>query len=80
LGRVFPNDNLVVIARSRGNRVYYHVHHQAPDQPRGRGAPKRYGERFDLKDDSTWGHPMRPTCLPIPASTVVVHCEGALTR
>lgn len=57
LGRVFPNDNLVVIARSRGNRVYYRVHQPDPDQPRGPGGPKRYGDRFDLHDESTWGAP-----------------------
>jgi len=62
LGRVFPNDNLVVIARSRGNRVYYRVHQSDSDQPRGPGAPKRYGERFDLHDESTWGAPDEIDC------------------
>lgn len=57
LGRLFPNDDLVVITRSRSNRVYYRVYQADPAQPRGRGAPKRYGERFDLKDPSTWGNP-----------------------
>ena len=57
LARVFPNDSLVVIARSRGNRVYYRVHQPDPDQRRGPGAPRRYGERFDLHDESTWGPP-----------------------
>jgi len=57
LGRLSLDDNLVDITRSRSNRVYYRVYQADPAQPRGRGAPKRYGERFDLKDTSTWGNP-----------------------
>lgn len=46
-------ENLVVIARCRSNRVFYRQP-QAEEQRR-RGRPRWYGERFDLKDASTWG-------------------------
>jgi hypothetical protein len=48
------NQNLVVIARVRSNRVFY----QSPpasvnDTPR-RGCPKKYGSRFSLASEDTW--------------------------
>jgi len=47
--------NLVNIARASSNRVFYR---QAPPvEKSGRGHPTWYGERFDLKDPSTWGKP-----------------------
>ncbi len=48
--------NLVNVVRSRSNRVFYR---QAPpvEGKRGKGHPTWYGERFDLKDPSTWGEP-----------------------
>jgi hypothetical protein len=48
--------NLVVVARSRSNRVFY----QRPipsKKPPGKGHPTCYGERFDLKDNETWHEP-----------------------
>jgi len=48
--------NLVVVARSRSNRVFY----QRPipcERPPGKGHPTWYGERFDLKDNETWHEP-----------------------
>jgi hypothetical protein len=47
--------NWVVVTRLRSNRVLY-----GPPPPRGphqRGRPRRYGERFDLRDSRTWGPP-----------------------
>ncbi len=49
------HENLVTVARVRSNRVFY----QSPklcEWPRRRGHPTWYGERFDLKDQTTW-HP-----------------------
>jgi hypothetical protein len=57
LGRVFPNANLVTIVRSRGNRVYYRPYVAPVTAPRGRGAPKHYGDRFALREPTTWGPP-----------------------
>ncbi len=50
------HENLVTLARVRSNRVFY----QSPplcEEPAGRGHPLWYGERFDLKDESTWHQP-----------------------
>jgi hypothetical protein len=48
--------NLVNIVRSAGNRVFYR---QPPpvEGECGQGHPTWYGERFSLKDSSTWGEP-----------------------
>ena len=53
---VQEHKNLVHVTRARGNRVFYR---QAPPvQGESRqGHPTWYGERFDLKDASTWGEP-----------------------
>jgi len=53
---VEEHENLVNVVRSRSNRVFYR---QAPPVvgKRGPGHPTWYGERFDLKDPSTWGEP-----------------------
>jgi len=48
--------NLVIVARSRSNRVFY----QSPvisDAPVGKGHPTWYGARFELKDPDTWHKP-----------------------
>jgi hypothetical protein len=49
-------ENLVNVVRSRSNRVFYR---QPPlvEGKSGPGHPTWYGERFDLKDPSTWGEP-----------------------
>jgi len=54
LGQVAQHDNLVIIARLRGNRTLYRVPmaHVAPQ-----GHPLWYGERFDLQEPTTWGTP-----------------------
>ena len=47
--------NLVVVTRVRSNRVFY----QSPEissQP-SKGHPKWYGNKFDLKDETTWHQP-----------------------
>ena len=48
--------NLVVVARSRSNRVFYQRPIPSKKTP-GKGHPTWYGERFDLKDNETWHEP-----------------------
>ncbi len=56
LGQLADQANLVIIARSAGNRVYYR--RPAPaDQADGSGHPTWYGERFALGRPETWGQP-----------------------
>jgi hypothetical protein len=50
------HQNLVIIARSRSNRVFY----QSPiptEKSLEKGHPTWYGERFDLKEPQTWHEP-----------------------
>ena len=56
LSKQAQHENLITLARVRSNRVFY----QSPplcEEPAGRGHPLWYGERFDLKDESTWHQP-----------------------
>ncbi len=48
------HDNLVTIARARSNRVLYRVFVPDDDADNAQGHPRWYGDRFDLKDSSTW--------------------------
>ena len=55
-------NNLVVIARCRSNRVFY----QSPpvkELNKKRGCPRKYGERFDLGDAETWHSPDETTVV-----------------
>jgi len=54
LGEVKEKPNLVTIARCRSNRVFYRCP-QPTDSVRGH--PRWYGQKFDLKDQSTWTAP-----------------------
>ena len=50
------HQNLVIIARSRSNRVFY----QRPipvEKSLAKGHPTWYGKRFDLKEPQTWHEP-----------------------
>ncbi len=49
------HENLVTVARVRSNRVFYQLPTTC-ECPKRRGHPTWYGERFDLKDETTW-HP-----------------------
>ena len=67
------HENLVTIGRVRSNRVFY----QSPNAcswPRRRGHPTWYGERFDLKDETTW-HPPDETSQ----TTLITHRGKVLT-
>lgn len=54
LGSVVKHENLVNVLRVRSNRVFYRQP-PAMEGTRSRGHPRWYGERFALKDPSTWG-------------------------
>jgi len=56
LGRVGQHRNLVSVTRSAANRVFYRQFIPEPGVKKC-GHPRWYGERFDLKDDTTWGPP-----------------------
>lgn len=47
------HENLVSIVRVRGNRVFYRCPPLC-DSSQGKGHPRWYGDRFDLKDETTW--------------------------
>jgi len=49
-------DNLVNVARASSNRVFYRQHLSVKELC-GQGHPTWYGERFDLKNSSTWAKP-----------------------
>lgn len=53
--------NRVIITRARSNRVFYRL--PAVSTEKRRGHPRWYGERFDLKDETTWGTPDEQTTL-----------------
>jgi hypothetical protein len=55
LGRVGKQRQLVSVTRAAENRVFYRQA-SSPSAPR-QGHPCWYGERFDLKDATTWGAP-----------------------
>ena len=50
------HENLVTVARVRSNRVFYQLPTTC-EWPKRRGHPTWYGERFDLKDETTWHSP-----------------------
>jgi hypothetical protein len=56
LGRVGPRANLVNVVRVAENRVFYRSPAEVEGEA-GPGHPRWYGERFDLKDPTTWGEP-----------------------
>jgi hypothetical protein len=50
------NPNQVHISRARNNRVFNYPF-VAPEEPKKKGRPKHYGERHDLRDQTTWETP-----------------------
>lgn len=54
LGDLTNYKNLVTITRSRCSRVFYTLPKIDNNQPKRRGHPQWYGDKFDLKDESTW--------------------------
>jgi len=56
LGRVGALPDAVQVVRSAGNRVFYRAL-PAPVGKAPQGHPTWYGDRFDLKNATTWGRP-----------------------
>jgi hypothetical protein len=54
-------NNLVTIARVRGNRTLYRPAPPVEKAPGQRGRDPWYGDAFDLKDETTWGPPDEET-------------------
>ncbi len=54
IGEQVKEDNLVIITRVRSDRVFYRQFIPDHDSPKKSGHPRWYGERFDLKDATTW--------------------------
>lgn len=57
LGPLSEHDNLVTIARVRGNRTFYRQAPQEEEGQRPQGHPTWYGQPFRLSDPTTWGEP-----------------------
>jgi hypothetical protein len=60
LGRVGALSDAVQVVRSASNRVFYRAL-PAPVGKAPRGHPTWYGDRFELKDATTWGTPEEET-------------------
>ncbi len=54
-----PLTKRVIVTRCRTNRVFYRLPKEHADKRRGH--PQWYGERFDLKDETTWTPPDQQT-------------------
>jgi hypothetical protein len=53
----------VIVTRCRANRVFYRLPQQSAAKKRGH--PRWYGERFVLKDQTSWGAPDQQDCFTI---------------
>lgn len=78
LGSTEKHKNLVNGVRSRGNRVFYRQPLPVTGNQK-RGRPPWYGERFSLKEPSTWGEPdavEETTLTTRKGQTYCVQLEG----
>lgn len=50
-------DNIVIVTRVRSNRVFYLQPNPCEIKACRRGHPRWYGNKFDLKDETTWTSP-----------------------
>ena len=57
LGEQVKSENLVTISRVRSNRVFYRPFIPSEERTRASGHPRWYGDKFDLKDETTWAEP-----------------------
>ncbi len=57
LGEQVKSDNLVTITRVRSNRVFYRQFIPSDSRANSPGHPRWYGDKFYLKDETTWGEP-----------------------
>ncbi len=54
IGEQVKQNNLVVITRVRSDRVFYRQFIANSDSTKKSGHPRWYGDKFDLKDATTW--------------------------
>jgi hypothetical protein len=57
LNQNFAQDNIVIVTRVRSNRVFYLQSNPCQIKSSKRGHPRWYGNKFDLKDETTWTSP-----------------------
>ena len=57
LGEQVKQNNLVTLTRVRSNRVFYRQFIPEDYSPKQPGHPRWYGDKFDLKDQTTWLEP-----------------------
>lgn len=57
IGEQAQKENLVTIVRIRSDRVFYHQFIPKATDSQKTGHPRWYGEKFDLKDETTWDEP-----------------------
>ncbi len=56
IGKQVKQPNLVIVTRVRSNRVFYRQFVPQITAAKKSGHPRWYGDKFDLKDETTW-HP-----------------------
>lgn len=57
LSENLQQDNIVILTRVRRNRVFYHQPDSSETKASRRGHPRWYGNKFDLKNETTWTSP-----------------------
>jgi hypothetical protein len=57
IGEQVKQKNLVTITRVRSNRVFYRQFIRENTEEKISGHPRWYGDKFDLKDETTWHEP-----------------------
>ncbi len=57
IGEQVKHKNLVTITRVRSNRVFYRQFIPPTTAAQKSGHPRWYGDKFDLKDETTWHEP-----------------------
>jgi len=57
LGEQVQSEHLVTISRVRSNRVFYRQFSPSEERAKPCGHPRWYGDKFDLKDETTWSEP-----------------------
>jgi hypothetical protein len=79
LGSVARHPNLVSVIRFPGNRVVYRKFEIPEGEESAAGHPTWYGDRFDLKDPTTWPEPdetVVTTLVTKQGKTYTVQLEG----
>ncbi len=67
LGSVGDIEHLINVVRSPSNRVFYFKPN--PTEPRRKGHPTWYGQKFHMHDPDTWGNPDRTMEHSVPMTS-----------